>query len=228
MSSPESNRKRRRVLAQPDAHVRLYVATFTFKQRAPWNCLRCGAVIRHMDRPRDRTGRLFKTHCGCASPSWLNMTPEQLREHKRQVMIGLKRKCRRQKGARLRADMSVKAHARREAAAIRKSQRDAMAALHDAHVKRYAYVVSCRFKYANRYNDDPQAERERSAKRKQALPDSYVIQNLKSMGIPAESVTPVLIALKREAMQYRRMSHTIKTTVKNHLKEDHEAIPKHP
>lgn len=213
-------------MSSPDAHARLYVATFTPKQRALWTCLRCGAVVRHMDRPRERSGRLAKTHCGCAAQAWRAMTPDQLHEHKRQVMIGLKRKYRRQKGARLRSDMAANAQAKREAAAIRKSQRESMA-LHDAHVKRYVRVLTDRAKYSKRYETNPQAERERTSRRKQALPDSYVIQQLKSMGIDREVVTSALIELKREAMQYRRMSRSIKTTVKNHLKEDHETISKH-
>lgn len=60
------------------------------------------------------------------------------------------------------------------------------------------------------------------------MPDSYVIQNIKAMGIPADVITPGLIAIKREAMEYHRLSRTIKTTVKNHLKETNEAITKHP
>ena len=84
-----------------------------------------------------------------------------------------------------------------------------------------------RAKYAERYKSDPRAENDRQKRRKQALPDSYVIQNIKAAGIPIDAITPDLIAIKREAMQYGRMSRTIKTTVKNHLKENNEAITKH-
>lgn len=99
--------------------------------------------------------------------------------------------------------------------------------LHDAHVKRFVYILEARTKYAKRYKSDPQTEIDRQKRRKQALPDSYVIQNLKATGIPIDAITPDLIAIKREAMQYGRMSRTIKTTVKNHLKEDHETVTKH-
>lgn len=144
-------------------------------------------------------------------------------EYRRQY----KRNKRREAGARLRVDIQAEAQAKREAVELRRAQRLA-AVLHDAHVKRWAYLLSARAKYARRYEANPKAEIARQSRRKQALPDSYVIQNIKAMGIPADVITPALIAIKREAMQYHRMSRTIKTTVKNHLKEDHETISKHP
>lgn len=213
-------------MSSPDAHARLYVATFTPKQRALWTCLRCGAVVRHMDRPRERSGRLAKTHCGCAAQAWRAMTPDQLHEHKRQVMIGLKRKYRRQKGARLRSDMAASTQAKREAAAIRKSQRESMA-LQDAHVKRYKNVLYNRRKAAERYAENPQAERERATRRKHELVDSYVIYNLKASGVPVGAITPRLIALKREAMEYRRISLSLKRAIKTNWKENNEAITKY-
>lgn len=48
------------------------------------------------------------------------------------------------------------------------------------------------------------------------------------MGIPKDTITPDLIALKREAMQYGRLARHIKSTVKNHWKEQNETITKHP
>lgn len=147
-------------------------------------------------------------------------------EYKREY----KRIQRRKAGARLRADMTAKTQAKREAAAIKaairlQQQKDAP---HDAHVKRYAKAISDRAKYAKRYKANPQAERQRTAQRKQLLPDAYVIQQLKSCGIPREIVTPELIDLKRDCIQYRRLSRNIKSTVKNHLKEQNETITKHP
>lgn len=64
---------------------------------------------------------------------------------------------------------------------------------------------------------------------RQALTDSYVTQNIKvTNGIPLDAITPALIAIKREAMQYGRLSREIKSTVKTYLKDNHETIPKHP
>lgn len=77
---------------------------------------------------------------------------------------------------------------------------------------------------AKKYKDNPQKQRERQSTRKKALPDSYVIQNLKAMGIDREFATPKMIALKREAMMFRRLSLQAKTKLKNYWKEDHEAI----
>lgn len=139
-----------------------------------------------------------------------------------------KRISRHKAGAVLRIQIQAETRAKREAAAARGALRLAIAGLHDAHVKRYVYVLSCRAKYAKRYAANPCAERERTSKSKQELRDFYVIQNIKLMGIPANAITPSLIAIKREAMEYRRLGCTIKTTVKNHLKEANEAITKHP
>lgn len=147
-----------------------------------------------------------------------------------------KRLQRREAGARLRAEIAAQAQAKREAELATREKHDShvkalrelQASLHDAHVHRYSYVLRDRQKYANRYKENPHAERDRSSRRKQKLPDSYVIQNLKSMGIPRDAVTPELIGLKREHMEYRRLSRDIKSTVKNHLKEQNETITKHP
>lgn len=166
----------------------------------------------------------------------LAMTPDELRLHKRQIAINLKRKYRRMAGARLRSEIAAEAKAKREAElAIRekhdshvKALRELQAALHDAHCRRYANVLLDRAKYAKRYEANPQAERRRASQRKQLLPDAYVLQQLKSFGIPREIVTPELIELKRESMQYRRLSRNMKSTLKNHLKEQNETITKHP
>lgn len=139
-----------------------------------------------------------------------------------------KRLQRRQAGARLRADIAAEAQAKREAMAAKAAIKKQKDALHDAHVRRYIRVLSNRAKFAKRYKASHQAIRNRIARHKQMLPDSYVIQNLKSAGIPLEVITPSLIELKREAMQYGRLARHIKSTVKNHLKEQNEAITKHP
>lgn len=40
-----------------DAHVRLYLSSFTPTERQLYTCRRCKDVIRHLDRPRDAAGR---------------------------------------------------------------------------------------------------------------------------------------------------------------------------
>ena len=138
-----------------------------------------------------------------------------------------KRMLRRNAGATPRVDIQAATQAKRETVAETKTIKQAIAGLHEAHVKRYREVLLARSYYAKRYKANPQAERDRIAKTKQALCDAYVIQNIKAMGIPADVISPELIALKRASMRYRRLARTIKTTVKNHLKEDHETITKH-
>lgn len=139
-----------------------------------------------------------------------------------------KRLQRRKAGAPLRADIAAKAQAKREAKAIKTAIRKQLSELHDAHVKRYARVLRSREASAKRFRENPQFHRDRISRYKQSLPDSYVIQNLKSAGILKEVITPSLIELKREAMQYERLARHIKSTVKNHLKDQNEAITKHP
>ena len=156
------------------------------------------------------------------------MTPEQLADHKRQVRTNLKRKYRREAGAQLRVDIAASSTAKREAAAIKRAALAAIKKLHDAHVRRYAQVISDRAQYAIRWAKDPQAERDRSSARKLALPDSYVVYNLKVSGMPTEVITPHLISLKRESMEYKRISRTLKTAIKNNWKEENETITKHP
>lgn len=172
-------------------------------------------------RHRDPCGKLSK-HCGCVVRINHVLTLEQMAEHTRQRHIALKRKYRREAGARLQSEIHAAAEAKRLAAQLARKPR-----LHDAHVKHYKYLQKAKQAYAIRYAKNPQSERERSSKRKQQLPDSYVVQQLKGMGFWADSVSSELIALKREQMQYRRISREVKTTVKNQLKEDHETINKH-
>lgn len=195
--------------------------------RSFWSCPRCGASVKQIDRHRDGSGHLSR-HCGCGVKVTLAMTPDELRLHKRQVKIELKRKYRRQAGARLRADIAAETQAKREAAAIKGAIRLQIVSLHDAHVKRYVDVLRHRAYASKRYRANPQAERERASIRKQKLLDSYLIGQLRAMGIPKDTITPDLIALKREAMQYGRLARHIKSTVKNHWKEQNETITKHP
>ena len=215
-----------------DAHVKLYqklrlkLLNEAKRQQETWTCPKCQTTIRTLDRHRDNSGRLSR-HCGCAVSPTRSMTPEQLAEHKRQVVIELKRKYRREAGARLRVDMQADAQAKREAAELRRAQRLA-AALHDAHVKRYSDLLRARAYVAKQYVKNPQKYRDYQSKRKQDLVDSYVIYNLRVTGVPRTLITPRLIELKREAMEYHRISRSLKTAIKTNWKENNETITKHP
>lgn len=198
-----------------------------------WVCPRCGATVLQSQRHRDAGGRLAK-HCGCGIRINHILTPEQLSEHKQERIRALKRKYRAQAAAAAGRVFIPKKYrtALHDAHVICFKQHHAEInaapkRLHDAHVKHYKYLQKAKQAYAIRYAKNPQSERERSSKRKQQLPDSYVVQQLKGMGFWADSVSSELIALKREQMQYRRISREVKTTVKNQLKEDHETINKH-
>lgn len=160
------------------------------------------------------------------------------RSDKEEYMREYKRIQRRKAGARLREDITAATQAKREAIEIKRALKPK---LHEAHVKRYLYLLDSRAKYAAKYKANPQAEIDRQSRRKQTdvykaqqkayrqkLPDSYVIQSLKSTGIPLDVITQRLIKLKREAMQYGRLSRHTKSTIKNHLKENNETITKHP
>lgn len=160
------------------------------------------------------------------------------REYERTGMLGLfaespkdwrreyKLRKRIKAGAKSRPEIAAAAQAKREAEAkVRlQKQKDAK---HDAHVRRYMCVLSSRARSAKRYSANPIAERERIARHKQKLPDSYVIQNLKAAGISREVITPSLMELKREAMQYERLARHIKSAIKNHWKEEHETVTEH-
>lgn len=142
-----------------------------------------------------------------------------------------KRKQRRKVGVISRAEAAARAQEKREAAAREKKLRkeeEFLHAKHDAHVRRYLYLEHCRLREKTKYERNPQAGRDRVAKYRQALPDPYVVQNLKAMGIAPEVITPGLVALKREQMQYRRMAREIKHSITNHTKENDETITEHP
>lgn len=116
---------------------------------------------------------------------------------------------------------------KREVEAQKKKERLQKKQLCDSHVKRFIQVMRDRKKYALRYLNDPEKEKARASRRKQLLPDSYIKQQLKSFGIPVNAITPELVTLKRQAMDARRISKTIKRAIKNHWKEENETITKH-
>lgn len=150
-------------------------------------------------------------------------------QRSREMRKQLKAKYRREAGATPRPDgYREQAAAKRAKAADQRAVREALALLHDAHVKRYAAVMRARRCYAKRWSADPAAERARSAKRKQALPDSYVAEQLRAGGFPADAIDAHVLELKREVIQFRRLSRAVRKAISQQTKErDHEAITQH-
>lgn len=201
-----------------------------------WQCPSCGQTVRSVDRYRyaHQGGKLAK-HCGCVVRVGQGMTAEQLAAHRRQKTIELKRKYRREAGAISRADRAAMAAAKRVAlseARAATQPHDAhvaqyLARLCDAHVRRFRQVVRDRERFLEKYKSNRKAECDRSSKRKLALVDCYVRQQLQAMGIPKAAITSDLIELKRELISFRRLSRTIKSTVKNQRKDQNETLSKH-
>ena len=149
-------------------------------------------------------------------------------QRSREMRKQLKAKYRREAGATPRDVIKDRAEAKRAKAADQRAVREALALLHDAHVMRYAAVMRARAYYAKRWLADPAAERARSARRKQALPDSYVAEQLRAGGFPADAIDAYVLELKREAIQFRRLSRAVRKAISQQTKErDHEAITQH-
>ena len=146
-------------------------------------------------------------------------------QRSRELRRQLKAKYRRQAGCKTRDPEERAARLAQQQA--RREQRAMLAALHDAHVKRFRAVIANRKAYANRYAIDAQSERERAAARKRALREGYVRQLLRSMGMANEEITPEMIDMKREATQFRRLAREIRRVIKNRNEENHEAIIEH-
>jgi hypothetical protein len=153
----------------------------------------------------------------------------------RDSRVARKEKYRREAGATPRFEIARVAEERKalaeqrstERANQRSTERAKKAALNDWHVKRYLYVMQYRRNSAKWYEQNSEIKGNYQKNRKLALPDSYVAQNLKSMGLLPEQITERFIALKREAMQFRRLSLQAKTAISNHYKENHEALTEH-
>lgn len=129
----------------------------------------------------------------------------------------LKAKYRRQAGAKPRDPQA--AAAKRAQALERRAVREARQALNDAHVARYRCVIKAREKSAKQYAKDPSKQRARSAARKLALPDSYVVEQLGYGGFPREAITEKVIELKREALQFRRLSRQVRAAISEKQEE---------
>lgn len=148
-------------------------------------------------------------------------------QRSRELRRQLKAKYRRDAGVTPRDPAAAAVRRARRAAA--RERRAVVAALHDAHVKRFRYVMRYRAQSASRYESNPEWHRARSAARKAALPDAYVLEQLRYGGFPAEAASAEVIELKREAIQFRRLSRQIRREISNQAKESsHEGIKQHP
>lgn len=192
-----------------------------------WLCPKCETVILHADRHRDGNGKLSK-HCGCRVKKTKGMTPGQLAAHKRQVMIDLKRKYRKERGSKSRAEITAKVETARQAQAPKTALKKAIAYLHDAHVRRYKTLIKSRFNAREYYKKHAVEVRQKKSQYKANLADSYVVYNLKRGGMPDAAITEKVIELKREAMECTRLMRMLKTAIKNDWKETNETIAKHP
>lgn len=102
---------------------------------------------------------------------------------------------------------------------------NAVNSLHDAHVRRFKYVLFDRIKQANKYAQQPIQMKARASKRRKNLNDSYVIQQLIASGFRRESIEDFVITMKREHLTLRRLSRELKQAVKQSTKKvNHENI----
>lgn len=143
----------------------------------------------------------------------------------RELRRALKEKYRRQSGVQPR-DLQAMA-AKRAAKDSARRLREEMRGLHDAHVRRYARGLVDREKFARRYASNPRAEIARVSAYKRALPDAYVAQQIRLMGVSSDAITPKLIELKREAMLFGRLSREAKNLISNQRKVEHETVSEH-
>ena len=142
----------------------------------------------------------------------------------RDLRRALKEKYRRQKGVAPRGLAKAERLAKQAAA---RTLREEKSHLHDAHVWRYAGVMKNRENFAKRWARDRGAVIARVSAYKARLPDAYVAQQLRAMGIASAAVTPALMELKREAMQFGRLAREAKKLINNQRKEEHETVTEH-
>lgn len=136
----------------------------------------------------------------------------------------LKEKYRRQRGVAPRGQAKAERLVKQVAA---RTLREEKRHLHDAHVRRYVRVMKDREKFAKRWARDRAGEIARVSAYKARLPDAYVAQQLRAMGIARAAVTPELMELKREAMQFGRLAREAKKLINNQRKEEHETVTEH-
>lgn len=137
----------------------------------------------------------------------------------RELRRSLKEKYRRQAGAKPRDVIKEAADAKRAIAAEQGRVREALASLHDAHVRRYRGVLSWRESGRRQWLQNPDPRRTRQAARRGELVDWYVRQMLCDTGFPVEAIDEHVMGLKREAILFRRLSRQIKNEISNQAKE---------
>lgn len=94
----------------------------------------------------------------------------------------------------------------------------------DAHIKRFYMLKKLKEDYARRYAEDPEKERARSRQVKADLKDTYIRQQLFSMGLSREQITPQIIELKREQLALRRLSREAEQAAVKQMENEYEAI----
>ena len=94
----------------------------------------------------------------------------------------------------------------------------------ESHVKRFYYLKNAREKYAKRYIESHEEEKQRSRKSKADLKNAYIRQQLRGMGISNEAMTPELIELKREQLILRRLSREAEQAAVKQMENEHETI----
>lgn len=162
-------------------------------------------------------GKTVKSYCRSGIDA--NSKTEWRREYKRIR--------RRQRGGLSRAEIAEKAKEKRDFEALKMESQRALKMLHDAHVKQFKERERNRARMASLYQLNPGKQRARQRERKQALVDSYVVQNLVASGIPRVEISPYMIELKREQMQLRRLALELKQSAAKTRKEHYETVAKH-
>lgn len=140
-------------------------------------------------------------------------------QRSRELRRQLKAKYRRDAGATPLDAIKEAADAKRAMAAEQRRVREALAALHDAHVRRYRDVLSWRESGRRQWLQNPEPRRTRQAARRAELVDWYVRQVLCETGFPVDAIDAHVMELKREAILLRRLSRQIKNEISNQAKE---------
>ena len=132
---------------------------------------------------------------------------------------------------RRRAGIQPKGTATRKMEEAAQAKRDAKnkeeALWSESHVKRYTKIMRNRRKAMERWENNREEEKARARKAIADMKPAYIRQQLKSMGINRNQITPELMEMKREQLSMRRLSREADIAASKQLKEEYEAITKH-
>lgn len=96
---------------------------------------------------------------------------------------------------------------------------DSAPVLHDSHVRRYVQMERDRVRTRRAYWSRPEEFRASKRRAKSELRDFYVAYQLREMGVAATEITPEILELKREQILLRRLSRSLKSAARDHMKE---------